>query len=328
MNGFPHDYICPQAWRTALPEELYPTRYIEERTLDYLDQCAGSTDPFFLLVSFPDPHHPFTPPGQYWDMYNPADMPLDPSFQRTKGPLPQVKWARAQRRTNPDVVDGYGAFAATEREVREAMALTCGMITMIDDAVGRIVAHLTASRPQTETVLIFASDHGDLLGDHGMMLKGPVHFQSLIRVPLIWADPRYSKQSVSNGLCSTIDISATVLARAGIHTYNGLQGRSLIPALAGGDIREWVLIEEDAQEAQFGLDEAARLRTLVTRQFRLTISDSSNAGELFNLLDDPAELSNRWNDPKYRGVKCRLLENLARAQMDLADRSPLPLYLA
>ena len=89
-NQLPHDYVLPQAWRTALPEELYPTSYVVERTLAWLDGFAKRKDgaPFFLQCSFPDPHHPFTPPGRYWDMYKPADMALPDSFRIGNRPQP------------------------------------------------------------------------------------------------------------------------------------------------------------------------------------------------------------------------------------------------
>jgi arylsulfatase A-like enzyme len=323
-----HRYRCPQAWRTRLPEELYPTRYIEQRALDYLDQHTSVDDPFFLMVSFPDPHHPFTPPGRYWEMYRPEDMRLDASFRERKRALPQVKWARAERKNNHKAGDGYGAIAVTEREAREAMALTCGMIAMIDDAVGRIMARLFENNLQSNTVIIFTSDHGDLLGDHGMLFKGPVHFQSLIRVPLIWMDPKRTQAvPVSSMLCSTIDISASILDRIRIDPYNGLQGRSILPALNGGTVRDWVLIEEDAQEAQFGINEGSRLRTLITDEYRLTICGSSQ-GELFDLKADPHELANEWGRPETKTIQAQLMEILARAQMDVADRSPMPVYLA
>ena len=75
-------YTAPQARKPRMPEEFYPTNYVAEMTLDYLDDYAGSKKekPFFVQCSFPDPHHPFTPPGKYWDMYDPADIELPASF--------------------------------------------------------------------------------------------------------------------------------------------------------------------------------------------------------------------------------------------------------
>ena len=265
-HGLPHNYTSPQAWRTKVPEELYPTSYIADQAERFVRKHAarGQTDPFFLTMSFPDPHHPFTPPGRYWDMYKPDEQELPVSFNCSDDVLPQVQWARAQRRLHPDASAGYGAFAIHERQAREAIALTCGMITMIDSAVGRLLETLRVTGKAKDTIIIFASDHGDLLGDHGLMLKGPVHLQSLIRVPLIWHDPqRPTAKRVSSALGSSIDIAATILERVGIAPYNGMQGRSLLPAMCpastqyGG--RDSVLIEEDAQNADLGFT-----RTVVT----------------------------------------------------------------
>ena len=107
-NQLPHDYVCPQAFRTPIPEELYPTSYIADKSCEWLDRyAAGERDqPFFLMASFPDPHHPFTPPGRYWSMYRPQDMALPPSFHHGNRPL-----ARAA---------GLGAGAARERQRRSS----------------------------------------------------------------------------------------------------------------------------------------------------------------------------------------------------------------
>ena len=79
-NQFQHDYTCPQAIRTKVPEEHYSTSYIADRTCEFLESRRGNPKPFFLMVSFPDPHHPFTPPGRYWDMYRPEDMPVPAAY--------------------------------------------------------------------------------------------------------------------------------------------------------------------------------------------------------------------------------------------------------
>jgi arylsulfatase A-like enzyme len=176
-SQLPHDYVCPQAYRTPIPEELYPTSYIAEKSCAWIDRYAAADDrsqPFFMMVSFPDPHHPFTPPGRYWSLYRPQDMALPASFHHGNRPLARpVAWALAQRESGRAVVTEQAAFAVNEREAREAMALSCGMIAMIDDAVGRILAHLAARGLAEDTIVIFTTDHGDFLGDHRLLLKGP-----------------------------------------------------------------------------------------------------------------------------------------------------------
>ena len=252
-------YSAPQAWRTRIPEDLYPTTYVANQTIDYLEAHAAqrtnkqSDNPFFIQCSFPDPHHPFTPPGRYWDMYDPADVVLPASFHVNQDPPPS---AHVRAHQGPaDQRSPYAPFTVSEREAREIIALTYGMMTMIDDAVGRVLATLDQLNLADDTVILFTSDHGDWMGDHGIMLKGPLHYQGLIRVPLIWTDSGGGQgRRAVGGLASTIDIPATILERAGLAPNNGMQGSSLLDqSTAAG--RTGLLIEEDALRPNFGYEE-------------------------------------------------------------------------
>ena len=322
--------LIARAWRTAVPEELYPTRYVQEKTLEYLDARAGGDAPFFAMASFPDPHHPFTPPGKYWGMYDPADMVLPRSFEPVNDPPPHLAWAYEARADGTALTSSQNAFAVDERETREAMALTCGMIAMIDDAVGVIVERLVALGLSDDTVVVFTSDHGDYLGDHRLMLKGPVQYQGLIRVPFIWADTAdRARVGTSDALSGTLDLAATILDRAGIEPYNGIQGRSLLAAIAGEpDDTDAVLVEDDQQRTYMGFDKPPRLRTLVTRRWRMTVYQDVGWGELYDLADDPDEMHNLWDDPGHAGVRGELFEKLSRLQIARVDRSPLPTGIA
>ena len=235
-NQLPHDYVCPQAFRTPIPEELYPTAYIADKSCEWLDRyAAGNRDkPFFLMTSFPDPHHPFTPPGRYWSMYDPQDMVLPPSFQFGNRALARpVTWAMAQRESGKADTAGQAAFAINEREAREAMALSCGMIAMIDDAIGRVLERLAACGLADDTVVIFTTDHGDFLGDHRLLLKGPAHYEGITHVPFIWAEPGVRVARRTDVLAGTLDIASTILDRVNVQPYNGTQGVSLLPILGG-----------------------------------------------------------------------------------------------
>ncbi len=334
QNSLAHTYSCPQAWRTRMPEELYPTRYIENESIHYLKEHAARhrNQPFFLTISFPDPHHPFTPPGRYWDMYKPEDQVVPESFHCPDDVLPQVQWARNERRKKRPSDQSFGAFNVLEHEAKEAIALTFGMITMIDDAIGNVLATLRETGQTDDTVIIFTSDHGDFLGDHSLLLKGPLHLQGLLRVPLIWHDPQArANQRQSPYLCSSIDISATILERCGIHPYNGLQGRSLIPDIDANQTPtppSSVLIEDDAQAPHLGFSVAPRIRTLITTRYRLSIYGRTGHCELFDLLEVPNELANQWHNPDFSDIKSRLIEELAMAEMDAADLSPWPRFAA
>ncbi len=326
----PHDYVCPQAFRTPIPEELYPTAYIADKSCEWLDRYAAGNRarPFFLMTSFPDPHHPFTPPGRYWSMYAPHDMQLPPSFALGNRPRPRsVAWAIAQRESGKADTAGQAAFAVNAREAREAMALSCGMIGMIDEAVGRVLARLAACGLADDTIVIFTSDHGDFLGDHRLLLKGPAHFDGITHVPFIWAEPGGGAPRCTDVLAGTLDIASTILDRAKVRPYNGIQGVSLLPVLQGTRptlARETLVIEDDQQRAVLGLPAGARLRTLVTRRWRMTIAQDDRYGELYDLEDDPLEMDNLFDDTAHRAVRAELMEKLAYRQMELADRSPLP----
>jgi arylsulfatase A-like enzyme len=336
-NAFPQDKVkALQAWRTAVPEELYSTTYIKEQALGFLRRHAQQDDgdkPFFLQCSFNDPHHPFSPPGKYWDMYDPKDMPLPAAYRANIGePPPPLAHLLAERDEGRANRESWMLQAVSETDVREALALTYGSITMIDDAVGELLAQLELLGLADNTVVIFTSDHGEYMGDHQLMFKGPIHYDGLIRVPFIWADPENitSTPSVSSSLAGTVDIAATILERAGLQAFHGIQGRSLLPMIAGtvDAVRSNIVVEEDNQRAFLGFERPVRMRTLVTDRWRLTIYRGVDWGELYDLQEDPLELNNCWSDPALLTVRDRLLLQLVQAMQDLSDDSPLPISRA
>lgn len=328
-NALPDNRIkAPQAWRTAVPEELYSTSWVAERSQAWLRARAASDRPFFLQMSFPDPHHPFTPPGKYWDMYDPADIVLPESFG--KGDLPPIRAMREAMEKGSDPRDNQNPFTVTEEEARALIALTYGSITMIDDAIGRVLAELDALGLAENTVVIFTTDHGDYMGDHGLMLKLLLHYQSTIRSPFIWQDPANPVEGSpegcarESGLASSIDISATILARAGVQAFNGMQGRDLF----GSTPPDCVIVEEDSQRRMTGFDRPQRVRTLVTERYRMSLRHGEDWHELYDLRADPQEMKNLYDDPASAEVRHDLTERMLKRLIDLQDRAPLPAYRA
>ena len=323
-NALPHSTPpAPQAWRTAVPEELYSTTWVADQSEAWLAQQVDQHEPFFLQMSFPDPHHPFTPPGRYWDLYDSADIDLPISFGQ--GQLPPILAMREALKSGRDARDNQSPFAVTEQEARTIIALTYGMISMIDDAIGRVLRQLDELGLSDNTVVIFTSDHGDYMGDHGLMLKLLLHYQGLIRVPFIWSDPMGSDSgAVDNGLAASIDIAATVLSRAGIQAYNGIQGRDLFSSEA----HDMVIVEEDSQRAMTGFDRPQRVRTAVSENYRLSYREGETWGELYDLSNDPHELHNLFDDPAFASTRRELGERMLRRVIELQDRSPLPAFRA
>lgn len=316
---------CGQAWRTRVPEELTTTSYIADQTCQMIQDHAAGDAPFFIQCSFPDPHHPFTPPGRFWDMYQPQDIDLPESFHaRHTGPVPHLDWMYAQRDEGRAVKNAVNMFAATEQEAREAIALNYGSISHIDEGIGRVLACLDKLNIAQDTVVLFTSDHGDFLGDHQLLLKGPLHYQGLTRVPLIWCDPQVGAGR-SRDLCSSIDLAPTLLERAGCLPYNGIQGQSLMPVMRGASLsRDEIVIEDESQRAHFGFSYRTRLRTLQTDRWRLSVYDGAEWGELYDLENDPHECHNLWNAPACRDVRESLLHRLVRAMIRHAESSPNP----
>jgi arylsulfatase A-like enzyme len=325
-NSSPHDYTVPQAYRTAIPEELYPTAFIGDRAQAYL-QAADADRPFFLMVSFPDPHHPFNPPGKYWDMYKPEQFPVPEAFRRNDWmPPPLVRNIIAEREAGNANLRGMNTISVSAREAQEARALTCGMIACIDDAIGGVLRTLDQTGRRPDTVIMFTSDHGDHLGDHRLMLKGAEHYQSIVRVPFIWSDPQATDYpAVADALASTLDISATVLDRARIEPFTGIQGRSLLPVLHGATaLRESVFIQYDHQHPSPGTDVPPRVHTVIDRRYRLSVFHGTGWGELYDLEADPGEFENLWDDPTHASTRARMAERLLLAEIEHIDRVPLP----
>jgi len=329
-------YVAPQARRTRLPESLYPTSYIAGETIAWLERHAAreSGEPFFLQCSFTDPHHPFTPPGRYWDMYDPADVVLPLSFHAVHDQIPLLGMIHDELRHGSPDRSFQRPYAVNEREARESIALTYGMLSMIDDCVGRILSRLADLGLAKDTVVVFTSDHGDWMGDHGLMLKGPIHYGGLVRVPFLWRDPAApTTGAVSDAIASSIDIASTVLTRAGLAPYTGLQGCDLGLAMRGLDLgRDAVMIEQETNAAYLGCDpgvpDPLLVRTMISQRWRLSLWRSFAWGELYDLQDDPHELRNLWNAPEAAALKARLMEQMARTLVDLQDRSPDPTGLA
>jgi len=310
-------------YETIIPEDLYPTTYIAEKSIEYLEQFSEGKyeqENFFLHCSFPDPHHPVCPPGKYKDLYKPEDIELPLNFNDGENLLNhpfignQLKDKRFVHLL-PQKVD--------EETAKIFTALTYGSIAMIDDNVGRILKTLEKTGLSENTMIIFTSDHGDYCGDHGLILKGPAHFRSVINMPLIWKIPNLTNSTVTHSLVGTVDLPKTILNLLGINEKlhpEGMQGYDLIPILKEptNKVRQQVLIEHDEEIAQ---DKIFRLRTLITENHRLTLYDGyDNFGDIFDYEADPYEVSNLWNIEKE--LKNKLVEKLLREIITVRPRIP------
>lgn len=322
-NELPHTYTCPQAFRTPIPEELYPTAYVRDRAVEYLNGRVGEDDPFFSFVSFPDPHHPFNPPGKYWDMYSPDDFDLALPYAAHRNPTPPMRWMNANLEKGGGQATPQTAQMLTDQHLKEAMALTAGMMACVDDAVGQILEALERNGQLENTVICYTSDHGDYLGDFNMLLKGALPFKGITRVPFIWSDPDDRTAGTSDALASTVDLAATILDRVGIAPFNGNQGKSFKSSLEGGEnVRDELLVEFNDGGTRLGFSKPARVRSLLTPKWRYTMYLDQDWGELYDLIDDPNETHNLWDSADHFEDRARLAERLTQHLTAQMDESP------
>jgi len=213
-------------------------------------------------------------------------------------------------------------FAPTELELREMAAKEYGMISMIDDSIGKILNELDTLGLRDNTIVVFTSDHGDMFGDHGVMLKGAMHYEGCTRVPLI-IDVPGKPSGISNSLISSIDLGPTLLAQAGLEAFHGMQGYDASELLLnpGSTVRDEILIEEDQLNDILHVGTPLRMRTLITEETRLTLYQGYEGSELFDLKNDPGEMTNMTG---ASALRTEMTERLAHALMANDDVSPKP----
>ena len=280
--------------------------------------------PFLPLSAFPiRTIRPFNPPGKYWDMYNPDDFEISLPYEAHKNPTPPMRWLHDNWINGGGQMTPQTAMMLGEQQLKKAMALTADMMAFIDDAVGDILGSLEQSGLMENTVICYTADHGDYLGDFNMLLKGALPFRGITRVPFIWSDPDRRAASSSDALCSTVDLAAILIERVGLKPFNGNQGHSFLPVTRGAEGgRSEVLIEYNDSSKRLGFEETARVRSLLTAEWKYTVYRDQPWGELYDLRNDPHETENLWDSPEHQKTRGQLSERLNHHLIAQMDESP------
>ena len=168
------------------------------------------------------------------------------------------------------------------------------------------------------TIVIYTSDHGDWLGDHGMMLKGPMFYEGLLRVSMILKGPRIPEGKIFGIPVSNTDLAATVLEWCGISAAYPMHGKSIKSLVENKSSRDFAYGEWDLNPNHWGLD--LKLRVVRTTRYKLTLEKNSGAGELYDLQDDPYETINLFNQAKFVRKE---LEDMIRARPEEQLKQPL-----
>ncbi|MBS7807284.1 sulfatase-like hydrolase/transferase [Variovorax sp. PCZ-1] len=329
-----------QTHNSALPTAWHNSTWVGDRAVSYLreqgraqrsaPQNTQAPKPFCAWVSMADPHHPFDAPAPWCWMHRPEDVDLPAHRSRDLERRPW--WHRAALENTPGgtpetrkVREEYSRMPLqTDAQLRDITANYYGMISLVDHQVGRILAALEEEGLAENTLVVFTSDHGELLGDHGLMLKGPMHYEGLLRVGLLMRGPGVAAGQKINTPVSTIDLAATFGDYASTRITSAIHSTSLRPLLENCQAtpRDHAYNEWRLGPSRCGV--ALDLRTVRTQTAKLTVELGSGAGEMYDLNDDPYECINRFEDPNHRGLRDELMQRLMSRPNDIRTPSLEP----
>jgi len=318
----------PQTWFSALPAAWHPNGWVTDRSLDYLKR-RNDNSPFLLWVSFPDPHHPFDA-SEPWSRLHPVDE-VDLPKHRARDLSRRPWWHRAALEGAPKISDpslkafrseGFRIPPLSDSELAYMTSNYYGMVAHVDHEVGRLMAHLETSGLSKNTYVVFTSDHGDFLGDHGLYLKGPMAYDGVLRVGAIVSGPGIAAGTQREDIVTTLDLAETFAELAGAERRAEAQGQSWVPLMRGKQTErqpraysEWRI-----DESRFGSN--VDLRTVRTPDLKLSVEMNTGDGELYDMQADPDEMNNVFNDPSYAPRRAEMEAWLQARPGPI--RSPLP----
>jgi len=273
-----------------------------DATIRFLENRGENAKPFFAYVSFQTPHDPRQSPESYRARYKDEDMPLPEAF------MPEHPFDNGMLKIRDEKLAG---FPRTPGAVKKHLADYYATIEHTDAQVGRIIDALGKAGERANTIIVFTSDNGLAVGSHGLMGKQNVYDHS-VHVPLIVAGPGIPEGERRDQLCYIYDLYPTLCERAGIPTPATVEYRSLNPALA--DARA-----EHRDHLYFAF--MAWQRSVQRERFKLIeyCVDNKRHTQLFDLLNDPNELSNLAEDPAYADTLRSLRALLKRSAERLND---------
>lgn len=282
--------------------EFHQTTWASDMAIEFIED-RPSDAPWLLNVNIYDPHPPFIPPPEYAERFDPQAMP-GPHFRESdlaqQARLSDVDFQGTA--AHPDTFDG-----------KKIQALYYAMIAQIDDQFARIIEALDRTGQRENTVIIFTSDHGEALGDHGQLLKGCRFYEGLIHVPLIISWPRaFKTDHRAEGLVELLDLTSTLIALAGLEQPAYMQGRSLLPVLTGevsGDVlRNAIRCEYfDGQDAFHTGGRGTWATLFMDGRYKLSMYHDVSKGELYDLKEDPWEHIDLFDSPKHLAIRDRLI---------------------
>jgi arylsulfatase len=319
------DYV-----KHGMPEEDHQTTWCAEKAIDFIEANADFENPWLFSANIFDPHHPFDPPAEYLERY---------LSRLDEIPLPDYVDGELEDKPIFQRIDHEGAYGGvenfsypkmTDRDHKLVRAAYWAMCDLIDVQVGRMLEALDRTGQRENTIVIFSTDHGEMLGDHGIYLKGPYFYEQAVHIPLLISYPAgIAGGQREGGLVELVDIAPTLLEAAGLPRNPGMQGNSLWSALTGhtstGMARDDVYCEY-YNAMPWHKDPAPQATMIRTAGHKLVAFHGLAAGELYDLEKDPGEHVNLWNSPDHVGVKAAMLVRLTDRMAWTVD--PMPARVA
>jgi arylsulfatase len=298
--------------------------------LDALDRRPADK-PFFATVSYNAPHFPMVVPSPYDQLISPDDVILPPNFCTGIEGKPQEVF-------NSKFFAQYSLL--DEKEWRKLIAHYLGFCSLIDTQVGRVVSHLKEIGEYENTIFVFVSDHGDMMGAHGLLEKGHLlHYEEALRVPLVISNPEYTDPQRLTQLISLIDVLPTLADMVGVDISQSIDGKSLVPIIQNPikRIRDYVIAETfllNDQDGDGGSGEYKDLSLFDSACDHLNLSITTKEDkyifrwndhdEFYDLVQDPYENSNLINqlenDLRIQLLREKLVEELAATTPRLAEQ--------
>ena len=307
----------------TMPTEFHYSRWIAEETISFLRTDRRTEQPFFFVTNFFDPHHGFGAPEEYVRRYDDVELPPVNTRDGELADKPDI-----QQRTSLHGGGGMPSYADLDaQQLDELRRAYYAMVSLVDDEVGRILAVLEEEGLAEDTIVVFTSDHGELLGDHQLLRKGPFLYDCSVKVPLIVRWPGVIDPGTRHDeLVQWVDLAPTFLEAAGIERPRSYQGESLLPLLRGEptEWRDWALSQYrssgDPANPSAHLTMLRRGRYKLISHHGAPSTERPRTGELYDLEADPGELVNLWDDEAHRPVRLELAEHLLDVLSGVEDR--------
>lgn len=300
---------CLGAFEWELPEDTHPDFFVGDMAKWWIETKPRTEKPLFLQIGFPGPHPPYDPVLRYAEPYLEKDLPIQPVTAEEIASQPPPFQAMRVHNHEVDHDSVVHLLEPTPKQRHRQRAYYLANVTMIDEKIGEILQALEDKGYLENAVVIFTSDHGDALGDHGHSQKWTM-YDIITKMPLIvWAPGRFEGSRRFDELCSLMDIGPAILELAGSTPPASMEAQSLLPALNG---EEWTGRDAVfAEHSRDGILQTTDMMSMVrTRDWKLVHFLGEPFGQLFDLVNDPNETHNLWDDPAYANKKQELLNRL------------------